>query len=119
MEKRTYGVHSKSIKADHTFFVVALPVDICKKRRLGMNFSDWKKKNAKLKADTRNPWMGLNGVACENPAYWCRLHEVWLSEADVEEKKCLSRITFDMIGTRKCNCLERKSENPFIKASKL
>lgn len=79
-----------------------------------MNFEDWKKKNAKLKADYKNPWMGLNGVICENPVYWCRLHEVWLSEEDVQQKKCLAKMTPDMLGTRKCNCIERREKNPFL-----
>lgn len=79
-----------------------------------MNFDDWKKKNANIKADARNPWMGLNGVICEDPVYWCRLHEVWLSKSDVEQKKCLSKLTPDMLGTRKCNCIERRENNPFL-----
>lgn len=78
-----------------------------------MEFNAWKKKNTIAKADYRNPWMGLNGVVCENPAYWCRLHEVWLSEEDVEKKKCLSRMTYDMLGYRKCNNIEKR-DNPFI-----
>lgn len=79
-----------------------------------MDFAEWKQKHVKIKADTRNPWMGLNGEICDNPAYWCRLHEVWLSEEDVANKKCLSRLTPDMIATRRCNCLEHKEKNPFI-----
>lgn len=79
-----------------------------------MDFAEWKKKKCAVKADRRNPWMGLNGVVCENPAYWCRLHEVWLSEDDVASKKCLSRATYDMIGTRRCNNIEKR-ENPFIR----
>ena len=74
------------------------------------------KKNCKWpKADTRNPWMGLDGIICANPAFWCRMHEVWLSEEDVAKKKCHTRLTYDMIATRKCNCLERKRNNPFLK----
>lgn len=38
------------------------------------------------KADHRNPKMGLDNQICNNPKYWCRLHQVWLSEADVEKK---------------------------------
>ena len=52
--------------------------------------------------------MGLDGVICKDPVYWCRLHEVWLSEADVERKKCFAKPTYDMIGTRRCNCIERR-----------
>ena len=62
----------------------------------------------------KNPWMGFDGVICENPAYWCRLHQVWLSEDDVAKKKCLARMTPDMVGYRKCNCIERKESNPFL-----
>lgn len=74
-----------------------------------MDFAEWKKRSPMPKADTRNPRMGLNGVVCEHPAYWCRLHEVWLSEEDVERKRCRAKPTYDMIATRRCNCLERKS----------
>lgn len=79
-----------------------------------MDFAELKRKNTWPKADTRNPWMGLDGQNCKNPVYWCRLHEVWLSESDVAQKKCLARLTYDMIATRKCNCLERKQSNPFL-----
>lgn len=66
------------------------------------------------KADTRNPWMGLDGKICNAPAYWCRMHEVWLSVEDVQRKKCLAKLTYNMLATYKCNCLERKHRNPFI-----
>lgn len=79
-----------------------------------MDFTELKKKNPMPKADFRNPWMGLNGEICEEPAYWCRMHEVWLSEADVAQKKCHAKLTYDMLATRRCNCLERKNENPFL-----
>ena len=80
-----------------------------------MDFAEWKKKNAKLKANCANPWMGLDGQVCKEPAYWCRLHEVWLSEEDVAQKKCLSRLTANMLETRRCNSIECKSDNPFLK----
>lgn len=80
-----------------------------------MDFQSWKRKNAVLKADFRNPWMGLNGVVCEEPAYWCRLHEVWLSSQDIINKHCMSKMTPNMLSTYKCNCLERKEKNPFLK----
>ena len=66
-------------------------------------------------ADFRNPWMGLNGRECKHPVYWCRLHRVWLSEADVNYKHCFSRTTPDMISTRKCNCIERRERNPWTR----
>lgn len=76
-----------------------------------MDFVEWKKRKPMPRADTRNPWMGLNGVVCKKPAYWCRLHEVWLSEEDVERKRCRAKPTYDMIATRRCNCLEHKSQD--------
>lgn len=59
--------------------------------------------------------MGLNGVICKEPVYWCRLHEVWLSEEDVANKKCLAKLTYDMIAHFKCQCLEKREVNPFLK----
>lgn len=60
------------------------------------------------RADSKNPYIGLDNKICRNPAYWCRLHQVWLSEDDVERKKCKRKTTFDMISTYRCLCLERK-----------
>ena len=59
-----------------------------------------------------NPKGGLNNTICENPAYWCKSHQVWLTEEDVERKKCTCRPTFDMIGVEKCNSLTPVSEMP-------
>ena len=28
-----------------------------------------------LKADARNPYMGLDNKICTSPKYWCRLHQ--------------------------------------------
>lgn len=80
-----------------------------------MDFSELKKKEKHPRADSRNPWMGLEGKICEKPAYWCRRHEVWLSEEDVERKHCRARLTADMMMTRPCTCLEKKTENPILK----
>ena len=60
------------------------------------------------KADAKHPRMGLDNKICKNPVYWCRLHEVWLSEEDVIRKKCMNKPTYDMIGTVRCGNLERK-----------
>jgi hypothetical protein len=79
-----------------------------------MDFQLYKKKFGP-KADIRNPWMGLDGKICENPAYWCRMHEVWLSEEDVAKKRCLAKLTYDMISYRRCHNLERKEKNPFVR----
>lgn len=59
-------------------------------------------------ANQKNPRMGLNNKICIDPQYWCRLHQVWLSEKDVEQKGCKRKMTYDMIGTYVCNCLEKK-----------
>ncbi len=61
-----------------------------------------------MTADSRHPFMGLDNKVCTSPAYWCRLHRVWLSEEDVERKKCMCKPTYDMIGVRRCGCLEKK-----------
>lgn len=66
-------------------------------------------------ADFRNPWMGLNGRECKQPAYWCRLHRVWLSEADAELKHCFSRLTYNMLATYRCKCIETRGVNPWTK----
>lgn len=61
-----------------------------------------------LKADHRNPHMGLDNKVCDNPKYWCRLHQVWLSEDDVKRKRCFERLTIDMIAYRKCSNIVEK-----------
>lgn len=61
------------------------------------------------KADLRNPRMGLDNKICIHPTYWCRLHEVWLSEDDVKKKNCRNKPTFDLISTMRCTNLEKKS----------
>lgn len=61
-----------------------------------------------LTADQRHPFMGLYNKTCKNPAYWCRLHQVWLSEEDARRKKCKCKPTFDMIGANRCGHLETK-----------
>lgn len=60
------------------------------------------------KAIKNKTFIGLHGKHCENPAYWCRLHEIYLSPDDVKKKRCRSRPTFDMIGTIVCGNLEKQ-----------
>lgn len=79
-----------------------------------MDFQAWKNKHNNPKASFRDPWMGLDGIVCEKPVFWCRLHEVWLSEEDTVKKKCAARQTPDMLGVRRCNCLEKRDKNPFL-----
>lgn len=31
--------------------------------------------------------MGLDNKICKNPIYWCRLHQIWLSEDDAKKKQ--------------------------------
>jgi hypothetical protein len=52
--------------------------------------------------------MGLDNKICTNPKYWCRKHEVWLSEEDVEKKGCKRRQTIDMMSVYTCHCLQEK-----------
>ena len=61
-----------------------------------------------LQANASNPYMGLDNKICTNPVYWCRLHQVWLSEEDVARKRCNNKLTFDMLDTYKCGNLEKK-----------
>ena len=58
-----------------------------------------------MKADAKNPNMGLNNKPCKNPVYWCRLHQVYLSESDAEKQHCKNKQDFDMRGTHKCTNL--------------
>lgn len=60
-------------------------------------------------ADKRNPFMGLDNKICKNPVYWCRLHQVWLSDDDVKKKQCKCKLTFDMVGTYRCGNLVKKA----------
>lgn len=63
-----------------------------------------------LKADKKIPYMGLNNKICKDPVYWCRLHEVWLSEEDVVRKQCRCKPTFDMLDTKPCYNLEKRGD---------
>ena len=63
-----------------------------------------------LTANAKNPYMGLDNKICKNPTYWCRLHQVWLSEEDMKRKRCKNKPTFDMLGVYRCGCLERRKK---------
>lgn len=58
-------------------------------------------------ADANHPRMGLGNKLCINPKYWCRSHQIWLSENDVKKKECFHKPTIDMISYEKCRCLEK------------
>ena len=57
------------------------------------------------KATSKNPIMGLDNEPCLFPQYWCKLHEVWLSDDDVARKRCKNKMSFDCIDTHQCNNL--------------
>ena len=56
-------------------------------------------------------YIGLYGKKIENPAYYCRSHNIYLTEEDVKLKKCLCKTTSDMISTRHCKWLEKMDEH--------
>lgn len=67
------------------------------------------------KASSRDPQMGLDGKICINPKYWCRRHEVWLSEDDVIRKECRCRLSYDMMSRTPCGNLEEKDFKEWAK----
>lgn len=74
--------------------------------------------NIWLKADCRNPWMGFDSKVCKDPKYWCRLHQVWLSEADAVKHQCFCKPSYDLRDVKRCQCLEIKEYNPFLYINK-
>lgn len=57
-----------------------------------------------------NEYIGLDNKICENPTHYCKIHLIYLSDSDVERKKCLCKPTYDMISTAKCKALIPISE---------
>lgn len=51
-------------------------------------------------------YIGLYGKKVKNPVYYCRSHNIYLTEEDVKLKKCLCKPTADMISTQRCKWLE-------------
>jgi hypothetical protein len=47
-------------------------------------------------------YIGLFNKECENPAYYCRCHNVFLSAEDAEFKQCLHKPTKDLVGITRC-----------------
>ena len=68
-----------------------------------------------LKADARHPNMGINNKPCKDPKYWCRIHEFWLSEDDVQKKGCRAKMSADMMERRLCTSLEERDYKEFKK----
>ena len=60
-------------------------------------------------ADERNPIMGLDNKNCRYPKYWCRLHQVWLSEEDVIKKQCRHKPSLDLHHYNICSDLEENN----------
>ena len=59
-------------------------------------------------ANARSPNMGLDNKICKDPKYWCRLHQVWLSEDDVKRKHCKEKPDLYMLSTHCCTNLQKK-----------
>lgn len=59
--------------------------------------------------------MGLNNKLCKDPVYWCRLHQIWLSDEDVKKKKCREKPDVWMIETRRCTNLEKKDFSEYMR----
>lgn len=59
------------------------------------------------KAIKGKSFIGLDGNICEKPKYWCRLHQVYLSEGDVIKKHCKCKYSFDMISAEMRGDLEK------------
>lgn len=56
-------------------------------------------------------FMGLNNRICYDPKYWCRLHEIYLSEKDVERKHCKCKCSANLLDTYICGNLEDVSND--------
>lgn len=67
------------------------------------------------KADARHPRMGLDNKICIEPKYWCRNHQVWLSENDVQRRQCRQQMSHDMIGVSKCTNLEERDFDEWLR----
>jgi len=71
-------------------------------------------------------YIGLDNKECKTPKYYCKSHNIYLSEEDVNKKKCLCKLTPDMISERKCNWLmtiqeyeyEKETTNERVKIAK-
>ena len=76
-----------------------------------MTFDELKKRERKLyKLANNGIKMGLDNKICVNPMYWCRRHEVFLSESDAERRHCRNKLTYDMRGYYRCSCLKNLEE---------
>lgn len=66
------------------------------------------------RADARHPRMGLNNKICIEPKYWCRIHQVWLSENDVQKRQCRQQISHDMMSIYICTNLEERNFSEWL-----
>ena len=76
-----------------------------RQEKRGDNF---KVKKVYKTANAKNPNMGLDNKTCQDPVYWCRNHQVWLSEEDAA-RKCKKCLSYDMMNIKQCDNLEKKS----------
>lgn len=49
--------------------------------------------------------IGLNNIECLNPQFYCKSHNVYLSQADAEKKGCFKKLSADMMEERLCKSL--------------
>lgn len=70
------------------------------------------------KADARHPQMGLDNKICIEPKYWCRNHQVWLSEKDVQKRECKKQMSYDMMSVSECGNLEKRNYEDWLKELK-
>ena len=59
---------------------------------------------------SQTTYIGLNNKPCADPKYYCRSHQVFLSDDDIVTKKCMCKPTFDMLTTHPCKWLMTMDE---------
>lgn len=67
---------------------------------------------------SQTTYPGLNNKPCTEPKYYCRSHQVFLSDEDVATKKCMCKPTFDMLSTHPCKWLMTIEEYENSKANR-
>ena len=55
-------------------------------------------------------YLGLFDKECSDPKFYCRCHNLFLSESDVEFKKCYHKPTKDMISEMVCPYIQTFEE---------
>lgn len=67
---------------------------------------------------SQTTYIGLNNKPCADPKYYCRSHQVFLSDDDIVTKKCMCKPTFDMLSTHPCKWLMTIEEYENSKANR-